>query len=200
MRKIVLASAIATLVGLSVIVLLVNAYTEVRGRRVSLLPEVPAVSAAPVRHGVLESVGLPIAGLTAKDILDTFEQGRGEGRKHEATDILAPMGTPVMAVADGVIKKLFLSKPGGITVYQYDPSETYCFYYAHLNGYVEGLAEGQRVKKGEVIGYVGVSGNAPKNTPHLHFAVFRLGEEKLWYKDLDPVNPYPYLQDALGRQ
>lgn len=200
MRKIILASAISTLVGLSVLVLLINAYLEVRGRGANLVPDVPAVSAAPIRRGVLESIGLPITGLTKRDIQDTFDHGRSEGRKHEATDILAPMGTPVMAVADGVIRKLFLSKPGGISVYQYDPSETYCFYYAHLNGYVEGLHEGQLLKKGDVIGYVGVTGNAPKNTPHLHFAVFRLGEERLWYKNLDPVNPYPYLLDALGRR
>lgn len=200
MRKIILGSAISTLAGLSVMVLLINAYIEVRGQRASLLLEVPAVNAAPIRRGVLESLGLPIAGLTKRDVQDTFEQGRSEGRKHEATDILAPMGTPVMAVADGTIRKLFLSKPGGITVYQYDKSETYCFYYAHLNGYVEGLAEGRTVKKGDVIGYVGVTGNAPKDTPHLHFAVFRLGEQKLWYRDLDPVNPYPYLQDALTRR
>ena len=89
---------------------------------------------------------------------------------------------------DGIIKKLFLSKPGGITIYQFDPTETYAYYYAHLDRYADGLAEGAMVKRGQLIGYVGMTGNAA--TPHLHFAIFRLGPEKRWWKG-EALDPYP---------
>jgi len=135
---------------------------------------------------------LPIHNLTARDIHDTFEQGRANGQPHEATDLLAPRGTPVLAIEDGVIQKLFLSKPGGITIYEFDPQGIYCYYYAHLERYAEGLHEGMQVRQGEVIGYVGTSGNAPPNTPHLHFAIFRLGPEKRWWQGT-AINPYPLL-------
>ena len=135
---------------------------------------------------------LPIHGLTARDIHDTFEQGRANGQPHEATDLLAPRGTPVLAIEDGVIQKLFLSKPGGITIYEFDPQGIYCYYYAHLERYAEGLHEGMPVTRGEVIGYVGTSGDAPPNTPHLHFAIFRLGPEKRWWQGT-AINPYPLL-------
>src|SRR4051794_14096716 len=108
----------------------------------------------------------PIANLQPKDILDTFNDSRGEGeRRHEATDIMAPRGTPVLAVDDGVIKKLFTSKPGGLTIYQYDPTQRYCYYYAHLDRYAEGLKEGMQVRRGDLIAYVGSTGNADPNAP-----------------------------------
>ena len=135
---------------------------------------------------------LPIRGLTARDIHDTFNEGRSNGQPHEAVDLLAPRGTPILAVAAGVIQKLFLSKPGGITIYEFDPQGEYCYYYAHLERYAEGLHEGMRVRQGEVIGYVGTSGNAPPNTPHLHFAIFQLGPEKHWWQGT-AINPYPLL-------
>lgn len=135
---------------------------------------------------------LPIEGLTAGDIQDTFDQGRAGGKQHEASDLLAPRGTPIMAVEDGVIQKLFLSKPGGLTIYEFDPQSVYCYYYAHLDHYAEGLIEGMHVKQGEVIGYVGTTGNAPPNAPHLHFAIFKLGLEKHWWQGL-AINPYPLL-------
>jgi murein DD-endopeptidase MepM/ murein hydrolase activator NlpD len=135
---------------------------------------------------------LPIEGLTARDIQDTFDQKRAGGKPHEASDLLAPRGTPIMAVEDGVIQKLFLSKPGGLTIYEFDRLGVYCYYYAHLDRYAEGLREGMRVKQGEVIGYVGTSGNAPPNTPHLHFAIFKLGLEKHWWQGV-AINPYPVL-------
>ena len=91
------------------------------------------------------------------------------------------------------IARLFYSKAGGITVYQFDPSERYCYYYAHLERYADGLNEGDRVKKGQVLGYVGTSGNAPKNTPHLHFAIFRLTAEKHWWEGT-PIDPYDILR------
>ena len=102
------------------------------------------------------------------------------------------MRTPVVAVEGGRIARLFFSRAGGITIYQFDPSERYCYYYAHLERYAEGLKEGDRVNRGQVIGYVGVSGNAPKNTPHLHFAVFRLTEAKRWWEG-SPLDPYDVL-------
>ena len=141
-------------------------------------------------------IGLPIAGLRYKDIRDSFQDRRGANRSHEATDILAPRGTPVFAVADGTIQRLFFSKPGGITIYEFGLDEKFCFYYAHLERYADGLAEGMRVARGQTIGYVGTSGNAPADTPHLHFAIFLLGAGKKWWEG-EAINPYPALMDAL---
>ena len=101
--------------------------------------------------------------------------------------------TPVRAVESGRIARLFFSKAGGITIYQFDPTERFCYYYAHLERYAEGLREGQRVQKGQVIGYVGTSGNAPEDTPHLHFAIFRLTAEKHWWEGT-PIDPYDILR------
>lgn len=137
-------------------------------------------------------LALPIHGLTARDIHNTFEEGRANRQPHEAVDLIAPRGTPILAVTAGVIQKLFLSKPGGITIYEFDPQGIYCYYYAHLDRYAEGLHEGMPVRQGEVIGYVGTSGNAPPNTPHLHFAIFQLGPEKHWWQGT-AINPYPLL-------
>jgi peptidoglycan LD-endopeptidase LytH len=135
---------------------------------------------------------IPVQGVRAADIHDTFEQTRGTERKHEASDIVAPRGTPVLAADDGMIQKLFLSKAGGITIYQFDPTGQYSYYYAHLERYADGIREGLSVKQGDVIGFVGTSGNAPPDTPHLHFGIFKLGPEKRWYEGT-PINPYPLL-------
>ena len=140
---------------------------------------------------------LPVQGIIASELRDTFGDGRDGGQRgHEAIDILAPTGTPVLAVDDGRIVKLFLSQPGGITVYQFDPTGQFAYYYAHLDRYADGLAEGQTVRRGSVIGYVGTTGNARPDAPHLHFAIFRLGPEKQWWKG-EPVNPFPYLGGKL---
>ena len=106
---------------------------------------------------------------------------------------MAPRLTPVRAVDDGRIAKLFFSVPGGITIYQFDPGERYAYYYAHLEKYADRLAEGQRVRRGQLLAFVGTSGNAPKESPHLHFAIFRLGPEKQWWVG-EPVDPYPLLK------
>jgi len=135
---------------------------------------------------------IPVQGVSVTNIRDTFNEIRGTQGKHEATDILVPRGTPVLAVDDGVIKKLFLSKPGGITIYQFDPTEHYCYYYAHLDRYADGIHEGMKVQRGDVIGYVGSTGNASPDAPHLHFAIFVLGPEKRWWEGT-PINPYPIL-------
>jgi murein DD-endopeptidase MepM/ murein hydrolase activator NlpD len=136
---------------------------------------------------------IPVAGIPGEGLVRSYHDARSGGRDHEAIDILAPTGTPVVAVEDGTIAKLFNSKAGGITLYQFDPDREYAYYYAHLDRYADGIKEGQAITRGQVIGYVGVSGNAPKNTPHLHFAVFRLTPEKNWWQGT-PIDPYDILR------
>ena len=119
---------------------------------------------------------------------------RGGSRAHEAVDILMPRGTPIHAVTDGTIAKLFFSKAGGITLYQFDMDGRLCYYYAHLERYADGLHEGQHVSKGEVLGYVGTSGNAPPSTPHLHFAVFELNADRKWWQGR-PLDPYQVFKE-----
>lgn len=138
------------------------------------------------------SLLIPVAGVKPAQLRDTYSQPRGDERMHEALDIVAPAGTPVHAVADGRVVKLFNSKPGGLTIYQFDPSEKYSYYYAHLERYADTLIEGQHVRRGDVIGYVGATGNADPATPHLHFAMYELGPEKNWWQG-KPINPYPLL-------
>jgi peptidoglycan LD-endopeptidase LytH len=130
---------------------------------------------------------LPVQGLRREQLRDSFSEGRA-GHLHEAIDIMAARNTPVMAVEDGRLAKLFFSAQGGNTIYQFDPSETYAYYYAHLERYADGIREGDQLRRGQVIGYVGTSGNAPPQSPHLHFAIFRLTADKQWWKGtaLDP--------------
>lgn len=148
--------------------------------------DAPTTTAAP------PSLLLPVAGVSAGQLQDTYADARGQGRQHDAIDIMAPTGTPVLAVADGTIVKLFNSKPGGLTIYQFDSRAEHAFYYAHLERYAEGLHEGQRVARGDLIGHVGYSGNANPAAPHLHFAIFLLGPEKNWWQGT-AINPYPAL-------
>jgi murein DD-endopeptidase MepM/ murein hydrolase activator NlpD len=135
---------------------------------------------------------MPIVGTKPSTLSDTFHEMR-DGHEHEAVDILASRNTPVQAVSDGTIVKLFTSKEGGLTVYQFDPSGQYCFYYAHLDHYPQGLQEGAQVKAGDVVGFVGTTGDAPPDTPHLHFAVFKLGPDKKWWQGT-ALNPVPMLK------
>jgi murein DD-endopeptidase MepM/ murein hydrolase activator NlpD len=136
---------------------------------------------------------MPVTGIDPSSIHDMFDEMRGGStRRHDALDILAPRGTPVVAADDGTIRKLFTSVPGGLTVYEFDPDQRYCYYYAHLDAYAPGLHEGQFLRRGDLVGYVGTTGNAPKDTPHLHFAVIRLDPDKRWWKGTY-VNPYPLL-------
>ncbi len=133
---------------------------------------------------------IPVPSVSAIQLMDSYDQRRsGLERAHEALDIMAPRGTPVRAVDDGHIAKLFLSKPGGITIYQFDPGSEFAYYYAHLDRYAPGLAEGMAVHKGQVIGYVGSTGNALPAAPHLHFAIFRLGPDRRWWRGR-PINPF----------
>jgi murein DD-endopeptidase MepM/ murein hydrolase activator NlpD len=149
----------------------------------------PDTSSAAPQPGKLM---VPVEGMALSSIKDNFDQPRGAERHHEALDIMAPKGTKVLAAADGKVVKLFTSKPGGLTVYQFDPTEKYAYYYAHLDHYADGIKEGMDVKRGDLIGYVGATGNADPNAPHLHFAVFELTPEKQWWKGT-PVDPYPML-------
>ena len=135
---------------------------------------------------------VPVLGVEPGDLHDNFSQPRSGGRTHNAIDILAPRGTPVLAAVDGTIRKLFFSRAGGISIYEFDGDETHVYFYAHLDHYAAELAEGQFVKQGTVIGYVGTTGNAPPGTPHLHFAIETLTAEKKWWKGT-PLNPYPLL-------
>jgi peptidoglycan LD-endopeptidase LytH len=155
-------------------------------------PAPPVVVVAPPIS--IAGVGLliPVQGKTAADLDDTFTDARSQGRSHDAIDIMAAAGTPVLAVADGQIEKLFDSERGGLTIYQFEPSGQYAYYYAHLQRYAEGLAEKQPVRRGQVIGYVGSTGNASPDAPHLHFAIFVLGKERHWWEGT-AINPYPLL-------
>jgi len=137
---------------------------------------------------------VPVEGVARDALINTFSAARdGGARRHEAIDILAPRDTPVLAADSGTIARLFKSAPGGLTIYQFDPSERLVYYYAHLEQYADGLREGDAVRKGQIIGYVGTSGNAPEDTPHLHFAIFRVTDEKRWWEGT-PIDPYNILR------
>ncbi|QNR96415.1 M23 family metallopeptidase [Stenotrophomonas sp. 169] len=157
-------------------------------------PPVASASAMPPPASVASGSGLllPVQGIQPSQLQDTFTDARSEGRVHDAIDIMAAEGTPVLAVADGQVEKLFDSDKGGLTMYQFDPDGVHCYYYAHLQRYADGLAEKKQIKRGEVIGYVGSTGNANKDAPHLHFEIHLLGPEKQWWKG-ESINPYPLL-------
>jgi murein DD-endopeptidase MepM/ murein hydrolase activator NlpD len=151
----------------------------------------PAPAATPPGAG--ESLLLPVRGVRYGQLHDTFAEARGGGtRPHEALDIMAPRGTPVLAAVDGTVEKLFESVPGGLTIYEFDRERNRAYYYAHLDRYAGGLHEGQALRRGDVIGYVGSTGNAAEDAPHLHFAIFLLGPEKHWWQGT-AIDPYPLL-------
>ena len=139
-------------------------------------------------------LAIPVAGVKAGQLTDTFTQARAGGaRVHDAIDIMADEGTPVIAATDGTVEKLFLSEGGGgITAYVRSPDQRWSYYYAHLQGYAPGLAEGQKVRRGQVIGRVGHTGNANPEGPHLHFAINQMRAGEKWHQGT-PINPYPLL-------
>lgn len=158
-------------------------------------PFVPgAATAVPSETPVVENNTLliPVSGVQRSQLIDTFNDARGGGRIHDAIDIMAPKGTPVFAVADGKIAKLFNSKQGGLTLYQFDTAEIHAYYYAHLDSYAADIKEGDLIMRGDVVGYVGSTGNASPAAPHLHFAIFVLGPDKKWWQGT-AINPYPLL-------
>lgn len=137
---------------------------------------------------------IPVLNVRASDLTDTFRSNSVEGNPlHEALDIMAPVGTSVRAAAPGVVEKLFTSDAGGRTLYVRSADRKTIYYYAHLGEYAEGLKEGQRVRRGQRIGTVGVSGNASPDTPHLHFAILRTTKQAEWWEPASAVNPYPLL-------
>lgn len=161
---------------------------------VSAIPDAAMIPNAPFTGEII----IPVAGVVASELRDNYLQSRGGGtRLHGAIDIMAPRGTPVLAAVDGTVRKIFTSKAGGLTIYQFDEDEERVYYYAHLDAYADGLHEGQVVPQGTVIGYVGTTGNAPPDAPHLHFAIELLAPTKEWWKGR-PINPYPVLTSSGG--
>jgi murein DD-endopeptidase MepM/ murein hydrolase activator NlpD len=136
---------------------------------------------------------IPVVGVKPEQLLDTFADARSEGRSHDAIDIGAPAGTPVVAALEGEIVKLFQSDKGGITIYQLSPDKKLVFYYAHLQRYADGILEGKYVRQGEVIGYVGDTGNAGAGNYHLHFSIATITDPKRHW-DGTNINPYPLLK------
>ena len=164
------------------------------------LPQAPpALPVSPPAAPAIAATGLviPVARVRAGQLVDTFSQSRDSGaRRHDAIDIAAPLGTPVLAAAAGTVERLFVSRPGGNTIYLRSPDRQLIYYYAHRDGYAPGLGEGQPVRSGLGIGRVGFSGNADPAAPHLHFAVLQTTPEAKWYQPALPLNPYPLLRAA----
>jgi murein DD-endopeptidase MepM/ murein hydrolase activator NlpD len=157
-------------------------------------------SARPESHAIIElrarHLTMPVAGARPDQLINSFRDVRGR-HPHEALDIPAPRSTPVVAVEDGTIAKLFWSNAGGNTIYQFDPTGRYAYYFAHLDRYADGLAEQQHVQRGQTIGYVGSTGNANPASPHLHFAIFVLTPERQWWKGT-AIDSYAILRWADG--
>ncbi len=155
-------------------------------------------SPAPVSDAGLETLRdemiIPVTGVFSRELRDTFTDARGSGRVHDAIDIPAPRGTPVIAATPGRVLKLFTSKAGGLMVYAADSSERFILMYAHLDGYAPALADGSPLTRGQTIGSVGTTGNAPPDLPHLHFAIARSADISKWWQGT-AVNPYPLLKN-----
>jgi murein DD-endopeptidase MepM/ murein hydrolase activator NlpD len=134
---------------------------------------------------------VPVMGVGPEELVDSFDESRSHARNHDAIDILAPRHTPVVAADDGTIAKLLSSRLGGITIVQYDPERSRVYTYAHLDRYAPRLEEGATVSRGQLLGFVGTSGNA--TTPHLHFAVHQLDRDSSWWEGT-PVSPHPLFQ------
>lgn len=143
--------------------------------------------------GQLQALIIPVAGVRPDQLLDTYDDARSEGRVHDAIDIMAPAGTPVLAATNGKILKLFQSERGGTTIYQLSQDEKMIFYYAHLAGYADGLAEGSFVRQGDTIAYVGDTGNAGAGNYHLHFSIALVSDPKRYWEGSN-INPYPLLR------
>ena len=150
----------------------------------------PLSSSETVNYILGRGLLVPVSGVIAAQLRDTFDEGRDGGRVHRALDILAPRGTPVVAADDGRVLRVRQNALGGNTVYATDPAGRVVYYYAHLDAYRPGLAEGATIARGDLLGIVGTTGNAPKDTPHLHFQVMRMPPDGRYW-DGDAINPYP---------
>lgn len=162
---------------------------------------VPAPGASVIGSGDVAALRgkrlvIPVAGVRAANLVGSFRDPRG-GRVHEALDIAAPRGTAVLSADDGTVLKLFTSRGGGLTIYAADPTKQFIYYYAHLDAYAPSLAEGQPVTKGQQIGTVGTTGNAPPNTPHLHFAILKNPDMKRWWTGT-AIDPYSILRPTAA--
>ncbi|HST57413.1 MAG TPA: M23 family metallopeptidase [Longimicrobium sp.] len=155
------------------------------------MPDAPVLAPIGAAAGGVRLL-IPVQGVKVGSLVDTYEQSRGQGRRHDAIDIMAPRGTPVLAVSDGVVMKLFQSGRGGITLYELAPDRRTIYYYAHLDRYAPGIAEGQALRRGQLIGYVGNTGSAGPGNYHLHFEVSTTTDPaKYWGGKSE--NPYPLL-------
>jgi peptidoglycan LD-endopeptidase LytH len=154
------------------------------------VPAAQAPAEPPPPELLARRLEFPVRGVSPAAVVDSFRDPRSGDRLHQALDVMAPRGTPVVAVDDGAVVKLHRGGAGGIAVYQFDREAEYGYYYAHLDAYAAGLQEGQAVRRGDVLGYVGTTGNAPESAPHLHFAVFRVEDRARWWGGR-PVNPFP---------
>jgi peptidoglycan LD-endopeptidase LytH len=141
---------------------------------------------------------LPVAGVSPDELRDSFDSPREGGRVHHAIDIMAPRGTPVLAADDGRVLRLSSNTLGGITVYTIDRSGQFVYYYAHLEGYKPGLVAGDLVTKGDTLGYVGTTGDAPENLPHLHFQILRMPPDGRYWEG-EPIDPFPLLSERETR-
>jgi len=156
--------------------------------------ESPTPTPAPANFVGRMTLIIPVAGVRPDQLLDTYSDARSEGRTHDAIDIMAPAETPVIAAADGKILKLFQSERGGTTIYQLSANQELVFYYAHLSHYADGLTEGSLVRQGQVIAYVGDTGNAGAGNYHLHFSIAVVSDPKRYWEGTN-INPYPLLQN-----
>jgi murein DD-endopeptidase MepM/ murein hydrolase activator NlpD len=159
------------------------------------MPPPPPMLARPPADLLQRDLLVPVQGVVRSKLTDTFDDARSQGRVHNAIDIMADRNTPVLAIESGRVVKLFTSNLGGLTIYQFDPTETYCYYYAHLDHYAPGLKEGDTVTRGQVLAYVGSTGDASPEAPHLHFEITRLHADKKWWQG-DPINPYLVLRQG----
>lgn len=170
-----------------------NARVARSGNIVAVKPDnAPPVEVAQQVQVMPSGLALPVVGIKPGQLVDTFDAARSAGRRHDAIDIMAAEGTPVIAAADGRIEKLFNSVRGGMTIYERSTDRQWIYYYAHLSAYAPGLSEGQEVKRGQVIARVGHTGDASPDGPHLHFAVNRMAPGEHWWNGT-AINPYPLL-------
>jgi murein DD-endopeptidase MepM/ murein hydrolase activator NlpD len=153
----------------------------------------PRIAAAMERLQA-KALRIPVAA-TAVKLEDTFFAARDGSRQHNAMDILAPRNTPIIAADAGVILRLSTNTLGGVTIYATDNEREFVYYYAHLERYHDGIVTGKTIERGDTLGYVGTSGNAPKDVPHLHFQIMLWPGDGKWWNG-EPVNPYPVLKNA----
>lgn len=191
-RSVQRTAVLGMLMGAALLLAAVIVQLVLRERAGRPAVEAPATATAahPPAELLARGLAFPVRGIEPASIADSFTDARGLTRVHNAMDIMAPRGTAVVAVDSGTVSRLGKGGAGGITVYQLDEAGRYGFYYAHLDRLAAGLAEGQAVRRGDVLGYVGTTGNAPASAPHLHFAIFQVADGQARWGGR-PINPYP---------